>query len=32
MKGWKFDWTSCAIGFVAGLMLMFIAGTIRPPA
>lgn len=31
MRGWKFDWKSAIAGFVIGLLLMFIAGTLRPP-
>lgn len=26
MKGWKFDWTSGVIGFVAGALLLGLAG------
>lgn len=31
MKGWKPDVRSAIAGFVVGLLLMFIAGTLRPP-
>lgn len=31
MKGWKFDIRSAIGGFIIGMLLMFIAGTLRPP-
>lgn len=29
---WKFEIKSAIIGFVVGALLMFVAGTLRPPA
>jgi len=31
MNGWKFDIKSAIGGFIIGCVLMFIAGTLRPP-